>query len=91
MTIKVMATRQGLYGQLREPGELFTIKDEEAFSKRWMKKIQSKRGLAAARANLIDERADELPETDEDTLPDAETFTEVNKRAEKKPTGESWE
>lgn len=90
MSIKVMATRQGFYGNLREPGELFTIKDEKAFSIKWMKKIRSKKGLEKARAELADEQVDELPETDEDALP--ETFTEANEAAQKqKPKGEDWE
>lgn len=39
MGIKVIATRQGLYGHFREPGDEFEIADEQAFSDSWMEKL----------------------------------------------------
>lgn len=39
MGIKVRATNPGLYGQYREPGHEFEIKEEKHFSKKWMEKV----------------------------------------------------
>lgn len=42
--IKVKATRKGFYGKFRYPDDEFTVRDEKAFSKRWMVKVEPKRG-----------------------------------------------
>lgn len=40
MSIKVQATQVGHYGdKLREPGDVFEVADEKAFSKRWMERL----------------------------------------------------
>lgn len=41
MAIQVKATARGFYGSLREPGDTFTIRDEKAFSKRWMERLSA--------------------------------------------------
>ena len=37
--ITVTATATGFYDELRKPGDTFVIKDEQAFSDSWMKKV----------------------------------------------------
>lgn len=39
MSIRVRATAQGYHGQLREIDDVFDIQDEEAFSEKWMEKV----------------------------------------------------
>jgi hypothetical protein len=42
MAIKVKATERGFLGKIREPGDVFEIADEKAFSKNWMVKVTAK-------------------------------------------------
>lgn len=53
MTIGVMATQPGHYQFLREPGDKFIIKDERAFSHRWMKRIDGGEELPAKPADEL--------------------------------------
>lgn len=39
MGIKVLATRHGVYGQYRHPGDEFMIEKEEDFSENWMERV----------------------------------------------------
>ena len=41
--MKVVATRRGYYGDLREPGEQFTISGKEALSERWMEPVEEEK------------------------------------------------
>ena len=43
MGIKVIAIARGYHGQFREPGDEFEIENEEAFSDKWMEKLDGKR------------------------------------------------
>ncbi|SAL47450.1 hypothetical protein AWB74_02133 [Caballeronia arvi] len=43
MGIKVIATAQGYHGQFREVGDEFEVENEEAFSDKWMEKLDGKR------------------------------------------------
>ena len=54
--MKVKAIKQGHYGILRNVGEVFVIRDEKAFSKRWMKRVKDELGVSR-------------PELDEDGRP----------------------
>lgn len=40
--MKVVATQRGYYGQLIEIGQLFELDDPKHYSKRWMKKFDTK-------------------------------------------------
>ncbi len=43
MGIRVRATMKGYYGfVIREKGAEFTIENEEAFSKKWMERVETK-------------------------------------------------
>lgn len=44
MGIKVIAHRQGYYGQFREAGDEFEIADEDAFHESWMDRADGKPG-----------------------------------------------
>ena len=39
MGLRVRAKVNGVYGHLREVGDVFEIADEKAFSKRWMERV----------------------------------------------------
>lgn len=43
MSIKVIATAKGYYGQFRDVGDEFEIADEQAFSDKWMDKLGAAR------------------------------------------------
>lgn len=43
MGIKVIATARGYHGQFREPGDEFEVENEQAFSDKWMEKLDGKR------------------------------------------------
>lgn len=71
MAIKVKAIQLGYYGnQRRKPGDVFFIKNEQLFSKIWMKKLK---------AGDEDELEDEEDEDHEDL--DAPALNEFGKKA----------
>lgn len=64
----VRATKDGLFGRIRKPGDEFELSDEAQFSKRWMEKIS---GFSKKKADpkpdgdpeeleALQKRADEL-------------------------------
>lgn len=54
--MKVKAIKQGHYGILRQVGEVFVIREDRHFSKRWMKRVKDEVGVSR-------------PELDEDGRP----------------------
>lgn len=42
MAIQVRAKQVGFYEARRRVGEVFTIRDEQAFSSRWMSRVEAK-------------------------------------------------
>lgn len=49
--MKVVATKRGYYNGLREPGDLFDIADEKAFSEKWMRKATKEEVKEAEKAH----------------------------------------
>ena len=48
MSIKVRAKERGYFGdKIREEGDEFEIKNEQAFSERWMEKVGGKKKAAS--------------------------------------------
>ncbi|WP_250533978.1 hypothetical protein [Caballeronia sp. AZ10_KS36] len=43
MGIKVIAIAKGYYGQFREVGDEFEIADKQAFSDKWMERVDGQR------------------------------------------------
>lgn len=70
--IKVRAIKKGFYGQLRVPGdpktECFEIKNEKAFSKFWMVKVDKPKKVKVDKKSKGKE-PDETPEPDENLDP----------------------
>lgn len=68
MSIKVRATDMGHYGHLRQSGEEFEIKDEKAFSARWMEFVDPKQTVSpGVKEKLVKEavkRADLKPKAE---------------------------
>lgn len=60
MAIKVKAIRHGVYGYFREPGESFEIKGEEHFSKRWMEKVEARKGAKGKEKSEPEEPSEEV-------------------------------
>jgi len=44
----VRATQMGFFGSLREVGSVFAVHDEEAFSDKWMERLEAKEAAKAA-------------------------------------------
>jgi len=59
--VKVQATKLGYYGhQRRNPGEVFVIKDEKAFSKVWMRRVPDSVRETPPSSNFKSSRAEEI-------------------------------
>lgn len=65
--IKVKATQVGFYVSYRKPGDVFDIKDKEAFSVNWMETVKA--GDIKAKPEPEPEKIeDEFSEMDDDKL-----------------------
>lgn len=68
MAIKVKAINPGHYGQYREVGDQFEIKEEKHFSKKWMAKVGANAASKPAQKGKGKPAADEAedaPESEE--------------------------
>lgn len=62
MGIKVVATQIGYYDHgRRKVGDVFEIRDQQAFSHKWMEKLSDKKKRLAAEAAAEEGETDELP------------------------------
>ena len=50
----VRATQTGFFGALREVGSTFSVSNEEAFSSKWMERLEPKEAAAAANESTAD-------------------------------------
>lgn len=64
--IKVQATQLGYYGhRRRHPGEVFVIKDQKAFSTKWMKLVSNEVPETVPAATFKSSRSEEIRRAEE--------------------------